>query len=281
MKMKNLKITLIVLSSLLLFSCSNTSTEANDNLTSAFDSSESIAVASGEESGGVIDNIGDLAELTADEALSATRGGKPYKSKSWDEENQLWIIEIEKERGGSLAYHYGKFHRIYTLQFLDENNNPLMHRISETDTAYTALFKTVSAEGIFRNKRISHKLNDLNIDWVVSDINTDTLTINGTFYRAGFDSLTTKNHIRTSDHQLEMELLDVRGPRGSRLDISQKVSGEITGTFDAEITFIKGEAYQEKIVHKEFVIDITGGTSTIIVDDETFNYDNESGEPNN
>ena len=222
----------LILIMILLTSCEKSSTSSINSLNPLSDASETIILASSEESGGITDQLGDLAELTADGVFQDDKSVKPYKSKSWDEEYQLWIVEMERERGDLDGERYGYFYRKYSLQFLDGEDQPLKYRVTEEDTAKTAIFNSLDATGIHWNRRAYHQLNDLNISWVATDIDSDILTVNGSFERAAYDSLTRKNFTRTLDHNISLDIQDLKGPRGSRRDLSEKISGDIYGSYE-------------------------------------------------
>jgi hypothetical protein len=114
--------------------------------------------------------------------------------------------------------------------------------------------------------------------------NTNTVTVNtfngGAYTRVGKDTMRLRNAERTIDHRLTMTFTNVVGPRGSRLELSQKTGGTITGTFSAKITFTRGDLYREREINRTFTILLggTNGTAVIRIDNTDYAADVQTGE---
>ncbi len=121
-------------------------------------------------------------------------------------------------------------------------------------------------------------MNSLEGSFVATGTNTDMITVNGTYKRSAADTLTTLKMTRTHQHVLELTISDLTGPRGSHHNLSQKVSGTITGTYHADITFDGKKGYAEKAVDRTIKIVIGDGESEISVAGEKYKGDLITGE---
>ncbi len=139
-----------------------------------------------------------------------------------------------------------------------------------TDTAYSVQFDIVSGSGEHRTLRVSQQLTGLSGSWVATGVNTDTVTINGTYSRSAVDTITTPFATRTLNHSISMNFVDLKGPRGSRLDLSQNLSGTVTGEYQAQVTFQRGTAYRERSVDRNFTIVLGDGSASISLDGKHF-----------
>jgi hypothetical protein len=80
------------------------------------------------------------------------------------------------------------------------------------------------------------------------------------------------------DYTASLEVIDLMGPRGSRRDLSEKVSGTINGSYNAVRIVENGDGTFTTEVSRTITIVITDGTSEIKVDGETFRAGAGSGE---
>ncbi len=98
----------------------------------------------------------------------------------------------------------------------------------------------------------------------------------GTFFshavhsRAGAHTLTTDNAVRTLDYGLAVDVFDLVGPRGSRRDLSQKISGTLYDAYEAKAPFERGHLYRERDIDRAVTIIIEDDESTITVNGEPF-----------
>ncbi|MBN1480145.1 hypothetical protein EH223_19490 [candidate division KSB1 bacterium] len=232
------------------------------------DVAESVAGAVGEQSGGVIDQVGDIFELTSSIQLDKATGDGflDHREATYDDVTGTWTVILQRERGQVGETPYGYWDRIYTVQFKDTNGQPQKFYITEGDTARSILFEIIEGSGYFKNNHKSHALKEIGGSFVATDTHKDMITVNGTYHRAAVDTLTTRNFRRTSDHVLDLTVTDLVGPRGSRRNLSQKVSGVITGTFHADIVFEGERGYAEKSVDRSIHIVLGGGEADIEVE---------------
>ncbi len=246
---------------------SNSPTEGAENLNVNEDVAQSVAGNLSEDNGGVVDQIGDLVEMTGDGAAPAPKvASGETVNKEYDDVTGTWTITVSRERGSDVGLYYASISRIYTVQFRDQFGQPMQYRIVGGDTARTMAFTIVEGTGEHRTPRLSQALTGLSGSFIASDINTDTITINGTYFRSAVDTLVTRRARRTLDHSINWTVEDLRGPRGSRFDISEKLSGTITGSYEADITFESGRAYAERNVTRDVLILIENGEAVITVD---------------
>lgn len=244
------------------------------------DVAESVASSVGEEDGGLTDQIGDLFELTAPHGLNKSGEASflDKKEATYDSVTGIWTIELTRERGNPVGTYYANIQRTYTCQFLNADGQPQKFYVTGSDTAHTIKFDIVEGEGRHKTKRLSQQLHELEGSFVATGTNTDMIIVNGTYKRSAADTLTTLKMTRTHDHTLELTITDLTGPRGSRRNLSQKVSGTITGTYHADITFDGKKGYAEKTVDRNINIIIGDGESEISVAGEKYKGDLMTGE---
>ncbi|HKK20958.1 MAG TPA: hypothetical protein VJ983_05745, partial [candidate division Zixibacteria bacterium] len=176
--------------------------------------------------------------------------------------------------------YYAHVTRTYHLRYRDQLGNPMQYWTNGTDTAYSVQFEIVSGSGEHHNMRVSQQLTGLSGSWTATGVNTDTVTINGTCSRFAVDTITTAFATRTLDHSISMNFIDLKGPRGSRLDLSQKLSGTVTGEYQAQISFQRGTAYRERAVERNFTIVLDDGSASISVNGKHFISNVQTGDMN-
>ena len=267
----------LALSFMLLTGCSQENSMAptpTTQLDASADVAESVATAVGEESGGVMDLVGDIFELTAAIQLGkATNDGfLDHREASYDEATGTWTLIVQRERGVPGDVPYGYWDRIFTYQFFNAAGEVQKFYVTDGDTARTINFNVIEGDGYHKNFRLAHDLKSIQGAFVATNTHAELITVNGTYARAAVDTITTKNFTRTSDHTLDVTVIDLVGPRDSfntrgklRRNLAQKVSGRITGTFHADIVFDGERGYAEKTVDKEIDIVIGDGEAEIVV----------------
>lgn len=249
-------------------------------ISSSSDAAESVAAAIGEQSGGVVDQVGDVIELTQSIRLGKAVGDGfiDHREASYDETTGTWTLMLQRERGIPGQIPYGSWERVFTYQFLNAAGEPQKRFITDSDTARSIHFNIVEGDGYHENFRLKHDLTEIQGAFVATNTHLETITVNGTYRRAAIDTLTTQRFTRASDHELDIQVIDLVGPKGSRRDLSQKLSGTITGTFHANITFDGERGYAEKTVDKDIYIVIDSGEAEIDVDGKTYTSSVETGQ---
>lgn len=240
-----------------------------DGITALDDAAASVASALG-NNGGAIDEIGDIVTIASASGLQNEDGailGKyasdsSYNSvtKTYDSGTGWWTLTLSRQRVGDFGY--GNMNRTYQYQFLNSGGNFQQYWLTGADTAYSIHFKIVNGTGELHTRRLDHHLLSLSGEWMITGTNTNTITVNtynsGAYARAGSDTITTYNAVRTLNHTLTMTFTNVTGPRYSRLHLATKTSGTITGTYHADITFTRGSLYTERTIDKTFSITLGG-----------------------
>jgi len=270
----------LIISLFTLFILSSCSEKDSETLTPDRDAGETTAATLAVATGGIMDQISDLREFMV---YDTTRVGKALEEKYADRyvtiqktyDNNLgqWNITFEKLRGTFGAVPFAYIMRQYTLKYRNENGYAQKYYVTGMDTARTVIFNLVQADGQFKTRRISHLLDSLSFNWTVSNAHQSLVTLNGTYYKAGVDTIRGWNRVRTSDHQLQLTLSNIVIPRGVNATFYQAVSGTITGSFDALITFLSGTEYSETTVHRDILILLGGGRGDITIGGKHYNAD--------
>jgi hypothetical protein len=116
--------------------------------------------------------------------------------------------------------------------------------------------------------------------WTGTGTNTSTVTINTSspYTRAAIDTIFGANGgVRTLDHTITVNFINVTGPRGTGLDWYLKTSGTLTGHYHAVVTFQKGSTYTEKTIDRDFTVTLGGPKLIIVVGGQTFQADPTTG----
>ncbi|NUM77219.1 hypothetical protein HUU40_22905 [candidate division KSB1 bacterium] len=261
---------------------------SNDSLNATEDAAESIASAVGADNGGATDQLSDVIELAGASGLQKPAEvllGKYSEPNtiasidtSYDPVTGTWTLRLERERGNPNGIPYAEISRTYTYQFLNKNGQPQKYWKVGADTAYTIKFNIVEGTGTHRTRRLSQQLTGLSGSFTATGVNTRLVTINGTYFRSAVDTVTTRNAVRTLDHALNLTFTNVQGPRGSRLELSRKISGTVSGTYTAKVTFQRGESYGETTINRSFTINLGGGNANLNISGKNFEADLTSGE---
>ncbi len=272
----------------MLTGCSKENTTAptpdiSSSIQASDDIAESVAGAIGEESGGVMDQVADVFELTNSIRLGKVTddGFLDYRQATYDETTATWTLVVQRERGVAGDIPYGYWDRTFTYQFFNTNGETQKYFITEDDTARTIHFNIVEGDGYHKNFRVAHDLKEIQGAFVATNANEELITVNGTYTRAAVDTITTKNFTRISDHVVNLTVTDLVGPKGSRRNLAEKVSGTITGTFHADIVFDGARGYAEKTVDREINIVIGEGEAEISVDGQRYMSNVRTGECKN
>lgn len=283
----NIRISFVILliaSLFLMVGCNKDTVEPDldvPTLSADADAAESLASTVGEDNGGLTDQAGDLMSLATNDGFNQL--GKTDDSESitreYDEDAGLWTVTLSRERGNPDDGRYALVERIYTVQFLNEDGQPQQFWNTDGDTARTIKFDIVEGVGRHITRRLSQQLTGLSGSFIATNTHTDLVTINGNYFRSAVDTVTTQNAVRTLDHSIDLTVTDLVGPRGSRRDLSQKISGTISGTYAAFATFTSGNGgYREREINRTFTINIGNGEAQIQVGGENYRSDIQSGE---
>ena len=271
---------------LFAWGCEKSTEPTTDHATQ--DAAESIASAIGEDDGGVLDQLGDIALVCSPSGmqnLSMSSSGDGSLGKGfgtadtlfYDAQTGYWTIEISRERNELFGLYYANFSRTYQVQFRNQAGQPQQFYVVGNDTARSVNFRILGGSGYARSPRWNHHLGDIVADWTVTNAHTNILTVNGTYGRSAIDTLFTYNGVRAADHSLEMTMVDITGPRGNRNNISVATSGELAGTYTGTVTFISGDVYGERNFTRTFTVTFNNGTATITVNGRSFTSDLKTG----
>jgi hypothetical protein len=246
----------------------------------------SIASSIGENTGGALDQFGDVLDLASTENTNvlwktSDAAGIASHTATYDSIGQMWVIYVVRERGNPSGPFYAYFERTYNLQFLNQYGDPQKHWITDSDTAYSVIFKIVDGDGRHLTPRLSQELKAISGNWLLTDTNLRMVTMNGSYYRAAVDTVLIPRGTRISDHTLNLTFTDVVGPRHSRRDLSKKVSGIVSGTYTATVTIITDNVTITKEIQRNIYIVLGSNEMTVQVNSECFRFDPQTGDLKN
>jgi hypothetical protein len=257
-----------------------------ENLASE-DAANIIAGEVGTESGGVNDMLTDMTDLRSSPVFANEDGGSALfndhgtarygnYTRTYNPDTQTWTLIIEASFQNAMRS--ASWRREYQYYF-SNNGTKQQFFITNGVMADKITFTIVEngCSGQFTNPRVSHQLTALrgSVEAAVSISNGDTLlTVNNLTprYRAAIDSVKLRGGLRTSNHNLTLTLNNVVVPTslerrlpeeifaGRRFRNVRPISGTISGTYNAFITFQRGDTYNEREVTRNFTIDFGATT---------------------
>ena len=256
---------------------SDTITDAGQTTTASDDAADAVDAVSdalASNNGGAMDQVNDVFEIAGGTGVGGGAGvnmlAKSYSdsiSLKFNTSDTSWSLYIYRDKGITAWWS-----RSYKHQFIGPSGKAQAARVG----AVLIKHQLLTGTGHFQTLRLIHDLTGISNNWTAS-INADTtVTINGTYSRAGRDSVilgTRKGTLMTNE--LSMTFTDVKGPRGLRRNRSAATSGTITGTYSATIT-VSGKA--PYTVTKTFTIILGGGNAAITIDGTKFTADLATGD---
>jgi hypothetical protein len=253
-------------------SSSNPTAPTVQSVSTTADVADQVSDALASNNGGAMDQVNDVFELAggigigAEVNLAKDAVDSSSFTRTYDPVAKAWSISLYR-RASFLPAYFGVWTRNYWHQFR-ANGQAQQFRVTAGVTADTILHKLLSGTGYYWTPRLVHHLHGINSNWIVSNTNTDTVTVNGTYARSGVDTIKTAARAgRVYDHALSLTFVNVRGPRGPRFNRSDRTSGTIQGTYTATVT-IPGKS--PFTVTKTFTIILGGGNGTFTVDGTTY-----------
>lgn len=247
------------------------------------DAAESVASALGQDNGGALDQLADVTELATASGISqgstdmksAQLNGAAKIDSTYDPATGTWTITLTRERGTPGGANYAKITRVYEYQFLNSDGKPQKYwRVpnlgSGVDTAASMTFRIVSGTGEHHTPHLSQRLISIGANWTATGLNTDTITINGTYARSAADTVSTRNSVRTLENALSLSFVNIRAPRGKRSEMAGQATGTITGTYDATVTFTRGSLYSDRTISRQISVTLTGGNANIGIGGKAF-----------
>ncbi len=254
----------VILAVFSLWGCKENSTEPTtitDLSSTTEEAAYNVSTQLSESASGVSDQIGDAFTLAFPTSFAKMLdGGKDttFKTRVWDNDNKLWTVTVDRKVPDRSTRVTFTFTRVYTIQYLDKNNEPMMYWKVGNDTAYTIRFKILEGTSYFKNPILIHRLLNLVADLTITNANKPIVTINGTMKREGSDTVAARNLTKTHNYKLDLTFQDVTGPRKNKLALQNKLSGTIAGTYEAVVSYKLGDSYKEETITKVINIQLDG-----------------------
>ncbi len=264
---------------LLTSGCSSKGTDSKDIAPSANeDVALSVASSLADDNGGIADQIKDLDALTRSTGLNPI--GKELRQLGWaaaapiyDPQTGIWAWEFSHEFIGGNGKYHALISRSYQWKFMKSNGNPQIAYIVGSDTACSIALTIVHGDGRHRTPHLSQTLTDLTGNFVATGTNTTTVTVNGTCSRSAVDTVSTHNALRSLNHQTTLTLINVQFQRAGAIDPWESITGTITGTFTADVSFTSGRAYGDRSITREISVTLRQGHAIISFDAKSFEAD--------
>lgn len=238
------------------------------------DAAESIAVLQGEESGGLMEEVQSVFESAQVGGVDGS--GKTsdfFYSREYDDSTGVWTVTRILELGDPDAERYLYHSRIFEVQFRDSLGTPQKFYNTGGELAEEIELTIVEGEGTLITPHLKAERVSVSGNFVATDADEEIITVNGSYAHSGMHTLENENAKRTLDFEMSANIIDLRGPRGSRRDLSQKVSGTVEGEYHALATFQRGDAYSETEIDVSFTIVIEEGEASITIEGDRFESD--------
>jgi hypothetical protein len=277
MKSTKYYVSALVIAGLLLTGCDKSTEPESDNSILYEDAAEAISASMGDESGGATESFADVTIASGGGSMGTTMpmmegtdlvtAGVPV----YDSLTGWWSVSVNRSKENNLVKR--SITREYRYQF-QKNGTVQKFSVTGSDTATALKFKIVSGTGYFVGPRVSHALTQLSGAWTSAGINKDTVTItlDSTYVRAGTDTITTRNLVRTHTSTTTITAVNVKAPRyrpvlGTlwRNNFHNAISGTISGHYTAAITFQRGDLYKERNIDRDFTITVGSGSGTLSI----------------
>ena len=244
------------------------------------DAADAVSDALASNNGGAMDQVNDVFEIAGGVGvgvLGKADGDTTFVGKQYDSSTVSWTTTTFKERS-NLPLYYGVWTRVHWLQFRT-NGTAQKFRTTNGVVADTILHQLdpLGNTGYFYTPRLVHHLLSISSNWIASNTNTDTVTINGSYKWSGIDTIEAPfaRKGRVLNHTITLTFVNVKGPTGARLARSEKTSGEIDARYQATVTTPAGTTYT---VDKSFTIILGGGDATFSIDGSKFVSDLATGD---
>ncbi len=251
------------------------------------DAATAVAGAISEDGGGAADQLNDVSGISTSGGLSAevslfnaamSTSGPASVDTTYVPADTATIFTINRARSSLAGTFVSLVTRVYLVKFINNSGAAQRRHIVGPDTARSMIFRILYGRGYHRTPFRVHRLDSLAGDWVVTNLNTPVVTVNGTYYRSGTDTLRTRNAERTHDNALSATFTNVTRPRRGLGGTSDAISGTISGTYTATITFTNGDLYKERSFSKPFTIDLSGTGADININGRRFHSTWQRGE---
>ena len=245
------------------------------NTTATQDALYSVSANVAVNNGGVLEDMSDVLKTESvtgiidedDDNMMYFGHNHTGVTKQYDSISGWWTVTVTRHRGTLPGFYYADYTRVYQYQFLNKDDQFQKFYIvpvgTTFDTAYTVNHKIVSGTGILKTPKVSHRLISLSGVWTVTGANIPIVTLNSTepYIRTVSDTVSRNGVVRTLNGTLTLNFINIKGPRGSGLNWHRKLSGTISGTYHAVVTFRKGTTYTETTIDR--IINITLGGQQI------------------
>ncbi len=251
------------------------------------DAATAVAGAVSEDGGGAADQLNDVSGLSTSGGLSAEVSlfdaalgvNSPASvDTTYVPADTATIFTINRARSSLAGTYVSLVSCSYFVKFINVNGVAQRRYIVGSDTARSMIFRILYGRGYHRTPFRVHRLDSLSGNWVVTNLNTPVVTVNGTYYRSGTDTLRTRNAERTHDNALTATFTNVTRPRRGLGGTTDAISGTISGNYTATVTFTNGDLYKERSINKNFTIELSGADANINIDGRRFRSSWQRGE---
>ncbi|MEM8559182.1 MAG: hypothetical protein AAGG50_15280 [Bacteroidota bacterium] len=254
--------------------------------TLAEDIAFSVANALALQTNGALDLAADLA-LALDEAFPPSTSPLTYASDvtrtyRYDGSNTLWRISAEGTRGERGTDFFARIRRGYNVTFLAADGRPISSFNAPNDQA--ARIETAITSGTSDREvpDSNSRLTGMSGALTVTDLDTPSLTVNGTVTLSGLDRIARAGDVFVAlSYTLALTFDNVRGPADGRSGWASEATGRLTGTYTAVYSREVGGNLTETPIERTVEVNLEDGNGLralrLLFGDQVFRANIETG----
>jgi hypothetical protein len=247
------------------------------------DVAESVASDLARDSGGLIDQMGDLLEMaigaTFEESMRVQGGGLLWaaiQSAEFDEAKGDWTLAIDRERGAPTDAFYARAERVYKVTFANADGSPQKYFDTDGVLASRIHLSVSSGTGAHHCPDRAHTLTEVTGSFLATGTDTPDITVNGTYHRRGVSTIDSVDGEIVVTRQLDLTVTDLVGRRGADPYLAQTVTGTLSGDLRAEIETAAGG--EPRLVDRSIEVTLGGGEAIITSGTASYTGDLQAGE---
>jgi hypothetical protein len=241
--------------------------------TSYEDAAVSIPAAVGDTTCGIIDIIGDISEFAT---LNATNSRSTstetfttiftdsvkINDTTWTQKH-TWTGVLTRTKSDPAHSCSSTIERTYEWIYyktINGTETKLLNYIVGSDTAEKITLNILRGTGYALTPQIHQNVYSVSGSWIITKTNTDTLSMDGTIYQSAFDTLLTKNIMRTVNGQMSINLTVVKANRlQGRASIAIPF---LPGAYAVTVAFPKGQQqYNDVAFSRNFFVRFNSGSA--------------------
>lgn len=222
-------------------------------------------------------NIGVTSKAIEQMLNNHKTGDTFYYNSSYNSTYGFWTLNVNKGFDDPSTVYNSLFQYQYKIQFRDAQDNPQQYYITDSDTARTVYFDVKSGYGKFYTNKLINHTDTLNCEFTITNAHTPNLVVNGSYHRAAVDSISGWYRKRISTNTIDLVISETAVPRDSVNYFYKYITGNVHGSYHANVVFTEGSPYSEtnvnRVISSSNPIYINNGKATIKLGGKAYRAD--------